>query len=521
MPKRYFAKYYQRELRKETPSMHRKSLLSFDDKDYDAFVSYKSSPRDERFVLQHLYPKLEEEFGFKLCLHFRDFPPGEPIANNIIQAVERSRRTILILSPSYVSSEWCRLEYQKAQHEMLKMRHKIIPVVLEDVRKMPEMDKALRTIIDTVTYVEWPGDCDKNINKSLGKSVSDRTEANIERFWKLLTCSMPKKRKQEFADGYHRSVSRTSDDLPLTAVGAAVMKNAISSMLPLPKQPSKSCFNSVVDSLSVMNDIRDSCSDANESYSVKSNGFSPPPSINLQTNGARDSPCGMLSTVTKINSGEVRFYSQFPSPEELTLFTGNSACSVSRQHIPCKQRPTATHPRIANNNIPISNLTQAVSSESRHHHAKERTAPFNSGIIRAVNEDANCNGHYNLDLPSFDRDSVKGKGSSRGYRSPNRLARHFNTTNIDGVSGASTDSGNASSGDGSSCKSIDSSAGEMIEDAPNKRGHHKPTGYRHRNGLSSDDHIVEIRSIENKVVVTQRPRTLVQNSNQYEPKSIN
>ncbi len=44
---------------------------------YDAFVSYKSSEEDEYFVVHTLYPKLEKEMHYKLCLHFRDFIPGE------------------------------------------------------------------------------------------------------------------------------------------------------------------------------------------------------------------------------------------------------------------------------------------------------------------------------------------------------------------------------------------------------------------------------------------------------------
>lgn len=51
--------------------------LFADDKEWDAFVSYKSHHIDEHFVVQVLYPKLEKELGFKLCLHFRDFVPGE------------------------------------------------------------------------------------------------------------------------------------------------------------------------------------------------------------------------------------------------------------------------------------------------------------------------------------------------------------------------------------------------------------------------------------------------------------
>lgn len=48
-----------------------------DGKAYDAFISYKSSKTDQDFVLKQLYPKLETEMGYKLCMHFRDFTPGD------------------------------------------------------------------------------------------------------------------------------------------------------------------------------------------------------------------------------------------------------------------------------------------------------------------------------------------------------------------------------------------------------------------------------------------------------------
>lgn len=41
---------------------------------YDAFVSYNI--HDEHWVLANLLPKLEEEQGWNLCLHHRDFQPG-------------------------------------------------------------------------------------------------------------------------------------------------------------------------------------------------------------------------------------------------------------------------------------------------------------------------------------------------------------------------------------------------------------------------------------------------------------
>ncbi len=46
-------------------------------KSYDAFVSYVSRKMDEHFVYKVLLPKLENEMGFRLCVHHRDFTPGE------------------------------------------------------------------------------------------------------------------------------------------------------------------------------------------------------------------------------------------------------------------------------------------------------------------------------------------------------------------------------------------------------------------------------------------------------------
>ncbi len=41
---------------------------------------------------------LEEEHGFQVILHERDFPGGVTIMANIVRAVERSRKMIMILS---------------------------------------------------------------------------------------------------------------------------------------------------------------------------------------------------------------------------------------------------------------------------------------------------------------------------------------------------------------------------------------------------------------------------------------
>nr|QBP05243.1 toll-like receptor 22b [Boleophthalmus pectinirostris] len=83
---------------------------------YDAFVSYNS--RDEAWVCEELVPRLEQEQGWRLCLHHRDFLPGKPIVENIAEAVYRSRKTICVVSRWYLQSEWCSKELQLARYRL-------------------------------------------------------------------------------------------------------------------------------------------------------------------------------------------------------------------------------------------------------------------------------------------------------------------------------------------------------------------------------------------------------------------
>lgn len=168
-----------------------KSYEDDDEREWDAFISYKSDGNDEQFVLKYLYPKLELELGFKLCLHFRDFIPGNAIANNILQSVTKSRRVILLLTPRFIESEWTKFEYQKAQYEMIHGRQTIIPIILEDISSFKNsMDLNLQHILKSVTYLEWPGEDNPSKEK---------------KFWTRLTLALPKRKEVE-------ELIRTSSD---------------------------------------------------------------------------------------------------------------------------------------------------------------------------------------------------------------------------------------------------------------------------------------------------------------------
>ena len=70
---------------------------------YDAFISY--SHKDSAWVRDTLLPHLEGE-GLRVCIDYRDFELGAPSLVNMENAVDRSRKTLLVFTPNWVASEW-------------------------------------------------------------------------------------------------------------------------------------------------------------------------------------------------------------------------------------------------------------------------------------------------------------------------------------------------------------------------------------------------------------------------------
>ena len=73
---------------------------------YDVFISY--AHQDEQYVEEVLVPGLEEtkDIKYKCLVHVRDFVPGRNISEQIIEAVDNSKRTLICLSKHFVESDW-------------------------------------------------------------------------------------------------------------------------------------------------------------------------------------------------------------------------------------------------------------------------------------------------------------------------------------------------------------------------------------------------------------------------------
>ncbi|KAM4053425.1 toll-like receptor 2 isoform 1-T2 [Anomaloglossus baeobatrachus] len=125
---------------------------------FDAFISY--SERDSEFVENMMIPQLENgAHPLRVCIHKRDFVPGKWIIDNIIDAMERSRKTLFILSEHFVQSEWCKYELEFSHFRLFDENNDTaILVVLEPIEKatIPKRFCKLRKLMNTKTYLEWP-----------------------------------------------------------------------------------------------------------------------------------------------------------------------------------------------------------------------------------------------------------------------------------------------------------------------------------------------------------------------------
>ena len=122
------------------------------DMTYDAFISY--SGLDYKWVCFNLLPQLENHNPpYRVCVHDRDFMPGAYIEDNIMEAVQSSRRMIMVLSQNYLKSEWCMLEFRAAHIKVLNDRTNYLILVLYDDVNVSELDEDMQLYIRTNTYL--------------------------------------------------------------------------------------------------------------------------------------------------------------------------------------------------------------------------------------------------------------------------------------------------------------------------------------------------------------------------------
>lgn len=110
---------------------------------YDVFISYSHADAD--WVQGWLLPRLKAA-SLEVCIDRDCFEPGAPVAEEIERVITRSRRTLAVLTPDWVESEWCSFEALLVHHQDPAARfRRLIPLLLKPT-ELPERIQLLHWV---------------------------------------------------------------------------------------------------------------------------------------------------------------------------------------------------------------------------------------------------------------------------------------------------------------------------------------------------------------------------------------
>ncbi|XP_052082709.1 toll-like receptor 4 [Mytilus californianus] len=140
-----------------------KSIQSSKHYKYDAFISYANA--ETGFISNELIPNLERNHNLKLCIHQRDFIPGEEITQNITNGIHQSKMTVCILSQSFLDSYYCMFEFNMARMESIYAREgkNVLFLILYEHIRLKDMPLVMLEFVEQQSYIEYPRDEQGNI----------------------------------------------------------------------------------------------------------------------------------------------------------------------------------------------------------------------------------------------------------------------------------------------------------------------------------------------------------------------
>lgn len=136
-----------------------------------------------------------EPHKFSLCVHHRDWLPGADIPSQIIQSVEDSKRTVVVLSQNFVKSVWGRAEFRAATAETVRTGlPRVLVIMLHDIETLKDVDPELKAYLATNTYLERG---DPLFWEKLSYALPHRTHGKRSNFLEPMSAEEQKLRRKQ------------------------------------------------------------------------------------------------------------------------------------------------------------------------------------------------------------------------------------------------------------------------------------------------------------------------------------
>lgn len=176
------------------------------DKSFDAFLAY--SHKDDDYVTREFIPRLENELKYRLCVYYRDFPIGGTIADTVASSINRSKRTILLVSKHFNDHEWRNTAFQHSFGGLFKQNdNHLIIVLLEDAKGM-KLDRQLKVLVKSHHVISYRDMCFwEQLQYKMGSSKRSIVRNNTPDL--ILNHSYT---QQQDADGYETPVSSSASN---------------------------------------------------------------------------------------------------------------------------------------------------------------------------------------------------------------------------------------------------------------------------------------------------------------------
>jgi hypothetical protein len=122
-------------------------------REYDAYVSYS---HDDLTWVVELHDELKS-MGFDICFDQKTFLPGTPIGENIIQAIDSSRKVIFVITKNFLQSDWGSYELEITRmHAFRRGNGNMVIVVIKGDIQMSSLPRVLLSMWYKVRSVQWP-----------------------------------------------------------------------------------------------------------------------------------------------------------------------------------------------------------------------------------------------------------------------------------------------------------------------------------------------------------------------------